>query len=179
MTTYAEKLRHPKWQRKRLEVLEAAGFECQYCGDKDSTLHVHHGYYAKGREPWEYESDSLHVLCEKCHEESEWWRAKVYALIGRLWAGDVRTLHGYLQAAVCSQNSSDLPIPEDVQETYGIAAWAGADQRLVEFVLLRLKRSQVAAEQFLPGYPGSIVDDVLAQTTAMKILCGLGAGRKA
>lgn len=64
---YIEKLRDPRWQKKRLEALNAAQWTCASCSDKDSTLHVHHRQYFKGREPWEYEVGQLEVLCEDCH----------------------------------------------------------------------------------------------------------------
>lgn len=67
--TYSEQLRHPNWQRKRLEVMKVAGFECENCGDKDSTLNVHHRRYVKGRMAWEYEGPDLVCLCEECHKE--------------------------------------------------------------------------------------------------------------
>lgn len=67
--TYAEQLKHPNWQRKRLEVMEAAGFECQDCGDGDTTLNVHHRRYVKGRMVWEYEPHELACLCEPCHRQ--------------------------------------------------------------------------------------------------------------
>lgn len=66
--TYAEKLKDPRWQKKRLEVLDDNEFTCQSCGDTQSTLHVHHKMYAKGKEPWEYQLDQYAVLCENCHE---------------------------------------------------------------------------------------------------------------
>ena len=65
---YFEKLKDPKWQKKRLEVLSTLGWNCQCCGDGESTLHVHHKQYFKGREPWEYDIDQLTVLCEDCHQ---------------------------------------------------------------------------------------------------------------
>lgn len=67
-TQYWQKLQNPKWQKKRLEVLERAGFACESCGDSESQLHVHHNEYFKGREPWEYDKHQLSVLCESCHE---------------------------------------------------------------------------------------------------------------
>jgi hypothetical protein len=67
-TKYWEKLKDPRWQRKRLEKLEAAHWACDSCGDGEATLHVHHKQYFKGREPWEYELTQLSVLCESCHE---------------------------------------------------------------------------------------------------------------
>jgi hypothetical protein len=67
--SYSDFLKHPLWQRKRLEILQAHKFKCDKCGDKDTTLHVHHGYYERGLKPWEYPTDTLHVLCEICHAE--------------------------------------------------------------------------------------------------------------
>lgn len=65
---YWEKLKDPRWQRKRLEALQRAGFACEACHDTEQTLHVHHKAYFKGREPWEYEDEQLAVLCEDCHQ---------------------------------------------------------------------------------------------------------------
>ncbi|HWT40944.1 MAG TPA: hypothetical protein VN081_06825 [Dongiaceae bacterium] len=70
--TYAQQLKHPNWQKKRLEMLDAAGWECGQCGTKDVTLHVHHKQYIKGRMAWEYGSEELAVLCEECHEEEHY-----------------------------------------------------------------------------------------------------------
>jgi len=66
--TYFQKLQDPRWQKKRLEALEAAEWTCQCCMDSESTLHVHHRAYFKGREPWDYEVKQLEVLCKDCHE---------------------------------------------------------------------------------------------------------------
>lgn len=68
MSEYSERLKHPMWQRKRLEILERDGFECTQCGAKDQQLHVHHLFYRKGREPWDYPSLSLQTLCHECHD---------------------------------------------------------------------------------------------------------------
>ena len=65
--TYFEKLQDPRWQKKRLDAMQAADFACSCCGDKSKTLHVHHRQYFKGREPWDYEVSQLEVLCKDCH----------------------------------------------------------------------------------------------------------------
>lgn len=67
MKNYWELLRDTRWQRKRLEVMERAGWACEDCGDKDTTFNVHHTHYVKGRKPWEYEDHELKCLCENCH----------------------------------------------------------------------------------------------------------------
>ena len=70
MSEFTDQYKHPNWQKKRLEMLEAANFECTNCGDTESQLHVHHKHYVKGRKVWEYESWEFSVLCDKCHKEA-------------------------------------------------------------------------------------------------------------
>lgn len=68
--TYGEQLKHPNWQRKRLEVLNHYGFRCYSCRSDEKTLHAHHKHYVKGRMAWEYEVDELEALCEDCHKDA-------------------------------------------------------------------------------------------------------------
>ena len=65
---YGDKLLDPRWQKKRLEVLEESNFTCTRCGDKEKTLHVHHYSYSKSRNPWDTDIDSLTCLCCDCHK---------------------------------------------------------------------------------------------------------------
>ncbi len=67
--TYSEKLKDPRWQKKRLEILTRDKFQCQACGNERETLHVHHNFYEKGLDPWEYPDESMVVLCESCHSD--------------------------------------------------------------------------------------------------------------
>lgn len=67
--TYAEKLKRPEWQRKRLEVLERDKWTCQGCGHKDKSLQVHHRLYITGAAPWMYVDAALITLCDDCHGE--------------------------------------------------------------------------------------------------------------
>lgn len=69
MSTYSDKLKDPRWQKKRLEIMQRDSFACQECLDDTKTLHVHHTRYVKGREPWEYANGFLVTLCEHCHEQ--------------------------------------------------------------------------------------------------------------
>lgn len=65
--TYSEKLRDPRWQKKRLQIMDRDDFKCRQCHNDTKTLNVHHCYYSN-KEPWEYEDSSLLTLCESCHE---------------------------------------------------------------------------------------------------------------
>lgn len=64
--SYSEKLKDPRWQRKRLEVFQRDDFKCRACGNATATLHVHHRIY-RG-EPWESRLDDLETVCSQCHE---------------------------------------------------------------------------------------------------------------
>lgn len=66
MSNYSEKLKDPRWQKKRLEILDRDDFTCQECGDKKTTLNIHHLKYSKN--PWDVDNSFLITLCEGCHE---------------------------------------------------------------------------------------------------------------
>lgn len=65
---YSEKLKDPRWQKKRLEIFQRDEWKCQLCGDTESTLVVHHRDYLRGKDPWDYPDLLLVTLCEDCHE---------------------------------------------------------------------------------------------------------------
>ncbi len=68
---YAEKLKNPRWQAKRLEVFWRDDWRCQNCGfpgPQGKGLEAHHNYYRRGAEPWDYDLGALITLCRICHE---------------------------------------------------------------------------------------------------------------
>lgn len=77
--TYAELLKDPRWQKKRLEVMQRDNFTCQHCGAQDKELQVHHLIYHKDYKPWEYQSDELITLCSKCHENETEYNSILYS----------------------------------------------------------------------------------------------------
>ena len=74
--SYLDKLRDPRWQKKRLEVMQRDKWTCQSCDDVSSPLNVHHKDYRQGLDPWEYELEELVTLCETCHEAERTDRLK-------------------------------------------------------------------------------------------------------
>jgi hypothetical protein len=115
--TYGEQLKHPFWQRKRLEMLQAADFTCQACGATERTLNVHHKRYIKGRAPWDYESANFFVLCEPCHESTHEWKSSFEDLIESIPAGAYRDIGGL----VAGYYMYDLPA-EKVDTYDGVRA---------------------------------------------------------
>lgn len=84
-TAYFEKLRDPRWQRKRLEVMQRDEFTCQSCFDSGSTLNVHHRVYIKGNEPWDYPVENLVTLCESCHSDEGQVSQAIHDFIVNVW----------------------------------------------------------------------------------------------
>jgi 5-methylcytosine-specific restriction endonuclease McrA len=68
MTSYSDKLQHPKWQKKKYEIYERDRYRCCKCTNPDRPLRVHHIYYEYGKEPWDYSNEYLKTLCEKHHK---------------------------------------------------------------------------------------------------------------
>lgn len=83
--TYAEKLRDPRWQRKRLEILNRDSFSCVKCGDKKEQLQVHHKKYIRNIEPWEYDNDILESLCSTCHFIETFYDKPTFLVIKTNW----------------------------------------------------------------------------------------------
>lgn len=101
--SYADLLRDPRWQRKRLEILGRDNFKCRYCYDATSTLHAHHTRYEKGALPWDYNDDVIITLCESCHER---WHEDKLALdnaYAYLTPENQELLMGYLRELLLEQ----------------------------------------------------------------------------
>lgn len=95
-TSYSEKLKDPRWQKVRLQVMERDEWKCQRCGIATETLHVHHGFYEFGKEPWEYPIDSLHTYCWGCHADADEMRRRINVLSGHLAHSVLGKLHDVL-----------------------------------------------------------------------------------
>ena len=65
--SYSELLQDPRWQKKRLEILQRDDFKCRACDEVDIMLHVHHLIYKKDIMPWDTENENLITLSKRCH----------------------------------------------------------------------------------------------------------------
>lgn len=109
-TSYADKLKDPRWQKKRLKVFEHANFTCENCSSKERTLNVHHKRYIRGREPWQYDDEDLSCLCEDCHQR--------VSTVGKILNGhhessEVKVALELFKGALALQ-FSDSPDPADI-----------------------------------------------------------------
>ena len=94
--TYAEKLRDPRWQRRRLEILQLSDFTCAKCDEATKPLHVHHLCYERGKEPWDYEDHLLVPLCEECHKDVAQIQADIAYCLAQFPPDFLSDLHGAL-----------------------------------------------------------------------------------
>jgi hypothetical protein len=146
---YRDQLRDPRWQKKRLEALEASGWECSNCGDETKMLHVHHKRYVKGRMAWEYDLEELAVLCEPCHEQEHEDRALLDRVIAEASPGMLEVIiglaAGYLDSGVdlhdlglgemCRQTTPmfyELGVAASVLESQGMTEWRALIRRHAE-----------------------------------------------
>ena len=74
----------PRWQKLRLQIMDRDQWACCKCGDKGSTLNVHHKIYI-GRQPWDTPPRHLQTLCDGCHFDlgdhpraGVWWEGELF-----------------------------------------------------------------------------------------------------
>lgn len=102
---YADLLKDPRWQKKRLEVMERDKFTCRSCGDTKSTLNVHHAYYEKGKMPWEYPDESLVTWCEECHDRRQKMQNYMLKSILNYGLEEMYGLYSFVTSPIIDQRS--------------------------------------------------------------------------
>ncbi len=115
--TYVDKLKDPRWQKKRLEIFERDNFICSFCGENKKTLHVHHLKYIPESNPWESKNEDLETLCEDCHLEVQGEKRKLKEIINELNTHGLYKLldlltHGYYKFC------NNLKLPEGTSMDY-------------------------------------------------------------
>lgn len=115
---YRKKLQDPRWQRKRLGILNRDEFTCQCCGATKKTLHVHHKRYSEG-DPWEIPDYCLVTLCEHCHlDETEFLAGEVRYLVAvlkeRFSSDEIAEIAGFIDAKADPSEWGSHPLDQRV-----------------------------------------------------------------
>lgn len=96
--SYGQKLRDNRWTEKRDFIRKRAGGKCEDCGS-DKRLEIHHCYYIKEHEPWEYPYDALRCLCHACHESRPRSEIRMRAFMAKLTQTQMDSLREGLDTA--------------------------------------------------------------------------------
>lgn len=108
--SYFEKLKDPRWQKKRLECFDHYGWKCELCGETTRQLQVHHKEYIKGWQPWDYAVEQLAVLCHSCHQLTTYHDSLTYVLSFLPMAGPVnRDKLTFFVAGLVGQPMTGMP----------------------------------------------------------------------
>ena len=115
---YAERLKDVRWQKKRLEILERAGWQCEDCGAAEGVcLNVHHQWYTSGAMPWEYENGCFVAVCEDCHKTREEMKRFVAAHFPRLCPDLQYELHEIVRSSLAEGVETDWMVALSVLST--------------------------------------------------------------
>ncbi len=126
--------KHPLWQKKRLEVLDQAGYACGSCGSDEKQLHVHHRYYIAKRKIWDYPEDCYECLCEDCHKEFHNLKDRFKSAIQNLDRADMERVIGFIAGMQYDYKTGNL-LPGETyelrahswEEAAGVAAYFRRD----------------------------------------------------
>jgi hypothetical protein len=118
--TYLELLRDPRWQKRRLEIMNRAAFMCEECGDGASALNVHHRIYRKGAAPWEYPDPELICICETCHQAEHLVRDGIASAMAQLSGARLQELLGFAEGLVARDLVFTDEEDQDRDRTYPI-----------------------------------------------------------
>lgn len=102
---YSELLKDPRWQRKRLEVMNRDHWRCRSCGTTTRNLQVDHKHYERDRPPWEIASEHLWTLCDDCHRRVTVTRREAHYLVNELEISDL--------VRVCADLRSFVGLPKN------------------------------------------------------------------
>ncbi len=106
---YSEKLKDPRWQRRRLSVFERDNWTCQSCNRTDKTLHVHHLKYVSGLEPWEYDLSLLITYCDLCHNTEHLIGDKIHESLIEIVRSNKLLIKPVAELCILAEKWSEFP----------------------------------------------------------------------
>lgn len=79
-----EYYRGPNWERQRQKARERDDFVCQYCGEGDTELDVHHIIPFNEFDTYKKANhlQNLITLCDSCHSNAEWGNIATQSKLG-------------------------------------------------------------------------------------------------
>jgi hypothetical protein len=128
--TYAEKLKDPRWQKKRLEIFQRDQFRCMECFSDEKSLQVHHIAY-KGKEPWDTPDKLLITYCHECHQKEEDKLKAAGELFIKMMRGDGQ---GSIEIEYFLYNLKSLMEKDTPLKAVGFLSLAIIDENLLKYI---------------------------------------------
>jgi hypothetical protein len=96
---------------------------CEYCRAV-TELTIHHGYYRPKGDPWDYEDETLWILCWECHKKIQAQLILIHRAIGRMHPKELEKRISELNSLIFKQDYgiSEEEAEEIVKEERAIAA---------------------------------------------------------
>lgn len=111
-------------------------------------MHVHHKYYLKGANPWEYPLEALCTLCPACHASLEQMRAELRSVIAEMGRHELAQVVAYAKAIQSSHcEDEDVLQVEELEQLEGTANAVGL--RAEELLDLISSRKSVGRRDLL------------------------------
>ena len=82
--TYQQQLLDPRWQRKRLEIMQRDTWTCRDCDSRTKQLTVHHCIYLRTCYLWEYADELLMTVCWNCHQTRQRFEESIHASLAKI-----------------------------------------------------------------------------------------------
>lgn len=152
--SYADKWKDPRWQKRRLQIMERDHWACRICDDETEMLVVHHLQYIPGREPWEYDDVDLVTLCDTHHKEEHEFRP-----------ANEKTLLTVLRRLNMDQIGA-LAIA--MRKSMAVAGWLQAWFGRLQYYLESPEAQELVADNFLESYMKKITADEEEQKAQTK-----------
>lgn len=106
-STFFAKYKDPRWQKKRLEIMERDGFKCTCCHSDEKTLNVHHRWYEKDKDPWDYPNTCYDTLCEDCHDLVKKVKVQINKSINSIHPSAFSIIDGFLEMLSLTLNNAN------------------------------------------------------------------------
>jgi hypothetical protein len=150
-SAYALKLKDPRWQKKKGELLAAAEFTCASCESKEKTLHAHHNYYEFGVEPWEYPDACFAVLCEDCHKIADEQRKRFREASKLLDGEEMDYVSGYILGIAIMSGKIEAASLSNAGDVNGFASAVSIPSIIITSsqIILSLNKGVITRDQVL------------------------------
>ena len=114
---FGKKFSDPRWEAKKRQVLEKAGYECEFC-QIDERLEVHICFFEPGVEPWDYPDEAYKCYCSEDRLMRRGLESDIRRVMAAFGPNELDSLHSAL-SQIAGHSESDRAL---AMERFYVAA---------------------------------------------------------